>query len=152
MWVQQYPIAVALLENLGFGRVVEVTRVASRPLPQQCLCNTFDRWSFSFCLNTSNDKELRAAKWRLLLILQDHDRMSSALESFSQFTQADQLLHALQSLSTWLSPHHSMLPWELSFYIHICLSYQPQNISRKCVLFIFASTTPNTIYATLMCQ
>lgn len=68
---------------------------------------------------------------RFLLILQDHARISSALESFSQFTWADQLLHALQSLSTLLSPHHSALPWDLSLYVHICLSCWTQNISRK---------------------
>lgn len=45
---------------------------------------------------------------RLPLILQDHDQMSSALESFAQFTQMDQLLCALQSLSTSLSLHPSM--------------------------------------------
>lgn len=70
-------------------------------------------------------------KGQLLLILQDHDQMSPALESFPQFTQGDQLLQPLPSLSTRLSPHHSLLPWDLSFCSHICLSHWPQNISRK---------------------
>lgn len=68
-------------------------------------------------------------KGGLLLILQDHDQMSPALESFPQFTQGDQLRQALPSLSTRLSPHHSLLPWDLSFRSHICLSHWPQDVS-----------------------
>lgn len=86
---------MSLLENLGFGRAVEVTRVTGLHLPKQPLCNTFDRWPFSFSLNTPVIRSSVLLNGSLLLILQDHDRMSSALESFSRFTQADQLLHAL---------------------------------------------------------
>lgn len=58
-------MAVARVDNLGFGRAVEVTRVASPLPPQQSLCSTFDRQSFSFCLDISGDKELlRSPEWQ----------------------------------------------------------------------------------------
>lgn len=106
--------------------------MASGPPPlQPSLCYIFDRWPFSFCRNTCSDKELRAAKGPTPTHPSRPRSGVTCPGKLPQFTQGDQLLQALLSLSTPLSPHHSLLPWDLSFCSHICLSHWPQNISRK---------------------
>lgn len=142
---------MALLENLGFARVGEVTRVASGPPPPQpSLCSVFDRWPFSFCLNTCSDKELCAAKG---------PTPPHPSRPRSDVTCPGKLppVHPGRSVTTGsaVAQHSALTPSQPAALgsvfpqPHLSLPLASGRFRRfkeeSCVLFIFASPIPDTM-------